>query len=626
MTENPLFRIVRTLSWAVVAASLLGVALQVDATASDPLAPKLFWFVTAASLLPALALFKLWQGAPLRLPRGPLALAWALVLGTMSLAYALSPLREHAQDAWQAWGLLALLFVGAFDLLDAEGDWLILTRILGAAGLLAGGWSIAQACGLDRTAMGLLCKEAFGPRIAGTLGNPNFAGGFFVLLLPVTVWSGWRDSKRWGRALGAGAATLVAVGLLLSASKAAVLGLGAELAVGAHLLFWSDAASPLRRRTMLMLVAVTLSALFVGWGALSALSRQRLLQGWKPGSESVEFRRQTWGGALLAVKERPLLGWGPGNFSVVYPGHRLPQATAGLAQRSYEVSDAENWIIQTLVESGLLGLAALLGLLLCLTWPLRIKAKTWDQAAPAPSLALALTAALSGSLACNLASLDSYLPSTLLPFCLLAALAARVAGLPVLTGSIRVQPYAKALTTVGLILLAGLPPLQAQMRWRASRDLAEAKALSEAGRFDEAIPLYQRAIYLQPSELEARYFLASSYQDRAKGTDLRDAEREYAELRLQAPDYVLVHAKLARLYTAEGRVAEAAEHWQRQLQLDPYLAQGIQELSSLYASQGQLGMARDVLSAGVQRFPERADFRQNLAMLEAAIVKKGKRP
>src|SRR6187551_923043 len=126
VNESPVVRILHTLSWAVLAASLLGVVLQVDVTGADPLAPKAFCFAAAASFLAALAGLKLWQGASLSLPGGRLALAWGLVLGVMGLAYALSPLREHAQESWQAWLLLALLFLGAFDLLEGEAAWLIL--------------------------------------------------------------------------------------------------------------------------------------------------------------------------------------------------------------------------------------------------------------------------------------------------------------------------------------------------------------------------------------------------------------------------------------------------------------------------------------------------------------------
>ena len=127
---SPLLHRIRALSWLALAASLLGVALQCDMQAADPLAPKAFWFAAAASLLPALAVLKLWQGGQLRLPRAPLALGLGAWLLLQTLAYSASPLRAHAQGAWQASLLVALLFLGTFDLLEGEGAWLALLRCL----------------------------------------------------------------------------------------------------------------------------------------------------------------------------------------------------------------------------------------------------------------------------------------------------------------------------------------------------------------------------------------------------------------------------------------------------------------------------------------------------------------
>ena len=623
--REALVRIIKTLSWVTLGASLLGVALQCDAQAADALAPKAFWFAVAASLIPALAVLKLWQGASLTLPRGRWVLGLGALLGMQTLAYWVSPLRLHAVGAWQAWMLSALLLLGLVDLLEGEAAWLRALRWLSAVAFLAGLWSVAQAFGLDHTAMGVACREAFGARIAGSLGNPNFAGGFFVLLLPVLAWSARRDPLRRARCLGWAALGFSAAALWLSASKAALLGLGAEVAVAAHLFFWSDAPAALKRKGM-QGVALALGALLLfGALVLPPVSRERLVQGWQPGAESVQFRQLTWRGALNAALERPWLGWGPGNFAVVYPSHRLTAATAGLVQRSYEVSHAENWAVQTLVESGAFGLAALIAFLLLLLWPLRSVAKAWAAEDLRGSLAVALLSALLGSLVCNFASLDIFLPSTLLPFLVLAAVGAGVAGQPGFSFRLNAEPYARVLVSLGLALFASVPPVQAQMQWNASRDLETAKALSSAGRFDEAIPVYQRALLLHPGNLEARYFLASSFQDRAKGDDLQQAAAAYEQLRRQAPDYVLVHAKLARLYQAQGRSLEAAAEWERQRRLDPYLLQGIQELSTLYASQGRLEEAARVLREGTQRFPDDAGMRKNLRTVEQALAKKGAR-
>lgn len=623
--RDALVRIIRTLSWATLVASLLGVALQTDVGAADGLAPKAFWFAVAASFLPALAVLKLWQGEALTLPKGGWAWGLGAMLAVQTLAYWATPLRLHAVGAWQAWMLCAVLLVGLADLLDGERAWLGALRWLSAVALVAGLWSAAQALGLDTTAMGRACREAFGARIAGSLGNPNFAGGFFVLLLPVLVWSALRDPRLGGKALAWAALLFSVAGLWLSASKAALLGLGAEVAVSAHLLFWSDAPPTLKRKGVLGVVLALGALVLVGLLVLPGVSRERLVHGWQPGAESVQFRQLTWRGALSAALERPLLGWGPGNFAVVYPSHRLTAATAGLVQRSYEVSHAENWAVQTLVESGVLGLAALLAFLALLLWPLRPVAKAWAGQDLRGSLAVALLSALLGSLACNLASLDIFLPSTLLPFLVLAAIGLGVAAQPTFSFKLNAEPYARVLVSLGLALFASVPPIQAQMQWSASRDLEAAKGLSGEGRFDEAIPLYQRALLLHPGNLEARYFLASSFQDRAKGDDLQQALNEYDQLRRYAPDYVLVHAKLARLHAAQGRGLEAAAEWERQLALDPYLLQGIQELSTLYASQGRLEQAARVLREGAQRFPEDAGVRANLRTVELALTKKRSR-
>ena len=610
---------------AIMVAALLGVALHIDATAADPLAPKALWFAVAAAFLPGLAALRLWWGEPLRLPPARLGLAllaWSLVV---TAAYLDSPFHLASQAPWQAWLLSVALFLGALDLMAEEAGRRWLLRALSLASAGAGAWALAQRAGLDPSALARGQQAAFGARVAAGFGNPNFAGGYFVLVLPLLVHQAWRAEGRAWRWLARAAAGLALAGLLLGAAKAAVLGLGASLAVAGHCAFWSDASADLRRRVLVRLAqAVGVVGLLLLL-LLPAPSRQRLLGGPSAWADSVQFRVWTWSGTLSLARERPLLGWGPGSFSVAYPSHRPPQAMADQSQHSYEVVRPENWVLDLLAEVGLLGLAAggaVLGLAL---WPLRALSRAWAQDPDRAGLALALLAGLLGSLACNLAGLDLFLPSTLLPFTLLLALGVALAARRAPAVSLNPENYARLLVSVGLAFMVSAPIVQAQLRWQASRLLAQAEGLSRQGHYDQALPAYQMALQLDPALLEARYFLACDLQDRDHPGDLEAALAAFDVLRQWAPDYVQVHARLGRLYQSLGRTPEAAQEDEAQLKLDPWDLPTVQALANLYAGIGRLAEAEAVLADAAMRWPANADIARNLGAVQKARLKAEKR-
>ncbi|HTB34359.1 MAG TPA: tetratricopeptide repeat protein, partial [bacterium] len=117
--------------------------------------------------------------------------------------------------------------------------------------------------------------------------------------------------------------------------------------------------------------------------------------------------------------------------------------------------------------------------------------------------------------------------------------------------------------------------------------------------------------------LEARYFLGCDLQDRGKPQDLKEAEDTFMELRRWAPDYVQVHARLGRLYQAEGRLPEAEQEYQRQLGLDPWDLDTVHALAGMDAGAGKLDAAEAVLAAAQQRWPQDPDIARNLAAVRA---------
>lgn len=513
-----------------------------------------------------------------------------------------------------------ILYLGAVDFFsDAKSrPWFLRALVLG--GGLAGARSLAQRLGLDSSAAGLQESAAFGTRIASCFGNPNFAGGFFALVLPLILHQALAGEGRPWRWLARVAVLLAFLGLALSASKAALLGLLVSAAVAGHLLYWSSAKSELKQRAMTWLGGCLAVAILVGGLSLPGPSLNRLTGGPGAWSDSVDFRLITWAGTWDLGRARPLSGWGPGTFASAYPSYRRPQAMATQVQHAYEVTAPENWPLQLFAEAGILGLATALFALLALLWPLRRASRAWAEDPQGGGLCLALLSCVAACLACNLASLDLFLPSTLLPLILLLALGTALSkeGAPQIP-LIRNAQKTRFLASAGIIFLACVPPVQADLHTQAGRALARARALSQAGHFTEAVPDYGLALEYDPSLLEARYFLGCTLLDAGGDTNLANAAQCFAVLQRYAPDYVQVHAKLGRLRLERGQVADAAGEYERQLSLDPWDLNSVQALASLYAEHGYLAQAQAVLAAAASRWPGDQDIARNLLKVEAAL-------
>lgn len=629
---NPLIprmgRLLDFVRLGVLVACVLGVVWMQDPASSDLLAPKELCFAVALGALPALCAMRLWWDAPLRFPPKSVSAALAAFCAAVTLSYLASPLKAQSQQSWQVWMLAVLLYAAAVDLMAGlDGRRLLLRSLVVAAGL-AGMRGVAQRLGLDHSAIGLADAAAFGHRIAGCFGNPNFAGGFFVLVLPILAQQAWAAEGRAWRLAARWSAVFASLGLLLSAGKAALFGLLVSAALAGHLLYWSEAAPLVRKRVLAWLACAMAGLIIAGVLSLPADSFQRLAGGPKAWAASVQFREVTWAGTSDLARARPLSGWGPGTFSAAYPAYRRPEAMAVQGQHSYEVTDPENWPLQLFAEVGVLGLVTAVVLLKVLLWPLWRKARAWDQDPEGAGLCLAILCGVAACLACNLASLDLFLPSTLLPLLLILALGTAITADMDRAPSIALNPgmTARALVSLGLAFMASVPVVQGLLDNQAARLLAEGRALSRTARFSDAVQDYQLALQFDPGLLEARYFLGSSLLDAGGDTNLAAAGEAFADLRTYAPDYVQVHAKLGRLYTAQGRVDEAAQEYGAQLKLDPWDLETVQALATLDAQNGRLAAAAAVLTDAAKRWPDDVDITRNLATVERALTRKKGRP
>jgi tetratricopeptide (TPR) repeat protein len=288
---------------------------------------------------------------------------------------------------------------------------------------------------------------------------------------------------------------------------------------------------------------------------------------------------------------------------------------AAQTEHAYEVPEPENWPLQLLAETGVLGLGCALFLLAAVLWPLRARARGWADDPAGAGMALALLCCAAACLACNLASLDLFEASTLLPLILLMALASALGAESLDAVTLRSGPQARWLVAGGMALLASVPPVQAQLHTQAARLLAQGQALSRSSRFADAVPAYELAVQFDPGLLEARYFLGNSLQDLGGDTALARAEGVYSGLRSYAPDYVQVHAQLGRLYESLGRHADAIEEYGRQLKLDPWDPDLVRVLTTLLVAQKRYAEAAALLEDAAGRWPGDGHYEANRRLI-----------
>lgn len=314
----------------------LGVVLlhaAADVLPDDPLV----WVLTPVRLVLLAGLAAAFAGGatPGRIRNPPFDVA----VGALLLAAAIATV-AGGQD-WSGWrGVLTA--IGAFYLATAVQRSALASPA--AVGLLALACvAVAAVVALRQFVAGTptgFCRGAVnsladvcGPgtliRAVGTFGNPNLLAAFLVLALPLAAFGSAVLADRSSRLFGTAIVVLAAVAVLLTGSRGGVL--GAVAGAGAALVL----ARPTRGR---LIAAAAALAAVIGAFVLAAAGG------------SVGVRQDVWAAAGQLVVTHPL-GVGPG---------RAGALIADLVPGDEDLQHAHNMWLNVAVESGWLGLAAML--------------------------------------------------------------------------------------------------------------------------------------------------------------------------------------------------------------------------------------------------------------------------
>lgn len=296
------------------------------AVVGKPFAQGLALIVAAAAAASAIGCARTYGLG--RLVRTPLAWVFAALIGTEAIAAATG-------IAWRA---------GLFEVVCEVGNalcfavlWLTLAdervrrAFLGTffvSGI--GACAFAIALTLSRHPPAQFAYEH--GRAAGTFLQPNEFAGYLLFLVPLGL--AQSASPRLLARLGWAAASLGAIALAMSASRAAVLGM---------LLALPMLVNRFGRRALVAYCIAAVAALALGSTLLRNVAHDP--------SENAS-RIAVWQGAARMAERFALTGVGPLAFSVAYPVYKMPDA-------QIDEVHAHSLPLNILVENGLLGLLAL---------------------------------------------------------------------------------------------------------------------------------------------------------------------------------------------------------------------------------------------------------------------------
>lgn len=308
--------------------------------------PKLWLVMVGVTVVGAIRLVELLQDADrsgLKLLVVPAtAIIVPLVIGTL-----FSPYRVWALvgDHGRYTGLLPYVFLVLLGILVADrfrGDTQPVAWALLAAGGVAGAYAVVQMLGLDPFEWSYRGSES--DLIASTLGNPNFAGAFFAMVLPLGTALFFVAKEH--RAVLAPLVVLVAIGWIVTRSEAAWgAGIAGFAVMGGILL--SDRWRPAKIAGVVVAAAVALVG--VSLVTLSIVDDQSELV-----PRSLERRGEWWEASSRLFMRSPFVGRGPNSFAI---DHTQERTLRDVVEAELNVTDDPHSVpLNLAVAAGIFGL------------------------------------------------------------------------------------------------------------------------------------------------------------------------------------------------------------------------------------------------------------------------------
>ncbi|PKL91139.1 MAG: hypothetical protein CVV21_10130 [Candidatus Goldiibacteriota bacterium HGW-Goldbacteria-1] len=445
----------------------------------------------------------------------------------------------------------------------------------------------------------------FGERIPSLFGNPNFFAAYLVAVIPITLWRtmyGLGSGKFFNLLLTAASIFC----LYKTGSKAGLLTVAVEFII----LIWAIIKQRQIKTTIRYFIIAVMAVLTVFMTAKAlGISARDILKGnqWEK-NESVFFREQVWSGTLKMIMDRPVMGHGPGAFTLSYPPYRTDKLLKWMDQHDYEVTYPENMFLQAAAEAGFPGLIILLAMLLFILLHFSREEKEETD----------FKIGFVGLLFINMFGVDlNYTGSYML--------AAFYAG--IFMNDYKGREFKLNTAARYVVASLALAVLTASVIYHVKNEMSDVKLnsavyMSRDKNFNAAINAYEHSVKLNPYNLTALYFSGNAKMDRALSSSGYEALEDYSRLNELAPNYVLLHYRMAKAYYRTGSVQNAEMEYKKMLALDPYFMPAISELAYLYYFDNKdTAGAEALLLDVIKKEPDDPSFYNNLGNIYFGMKK-----
>ncbi len=210
------------------------------------------------------------------------------------------------------------------------------------------------------------------PRLAGMIGEKNRYGQVMLVLVPLGLFRIWDERDRRLKLLAGGLTTLIALGTILSFSRGAALGFALTIALMA--IFRYIRPTQLAAIGLATLVLLTFQPVYAErLLSIASVTTATAVAGESSADTSFRKRANETLAALLVFADHPFIGVGRGLF----PDYYGQYADEVAIEVEYDNRQAHDLYAGLAAETGIIGLAAFVGMLLVTLGDLARARRRW---------------------------------------------------------------------------------------------------------------------------------------------------------------------------------------------------------------------------------------------------------